>query len=488
MDKLFRKIKYILLIIFIVNISFNDLFADKKAKYHVIIDTDCAADDLRATCMLLASSKVEVLAITTSDGALNPQEGLLKVNALLKTFGHEGIPYAAGKTLQNTPPVYRTFAQSINWGDENFININYKMNAEDLITSSIELEEKPITIVVMGPLTNIFNFLQKNQEKQNEIERIIWYNEQIHPAKGTNYKTDKNAADYILNQKIKIDVISIGEVAYSVNEDFLQALGKIKSPYAQKIVCSHKNSEIIQKIKSKHLKFWDDLVPIFLLYPDLFNSKKFNKFPAQSIHSATDYKEIEKKIITILDCDKQDKSIVLKRFPDNPTWIREDVAKHMNQIIEKHGRKEWKIVTLTNEFHEHLGIYSIIGAKMGLRAREYFNVDIDELKIVSYAGNTPPISCLNDGLQVSTGATLGHGTISITNEFSPRPQADFSFKTTTLSLILKDEYWEIIKNDVRQGIEQYGNLTDEYWQFIRELAIQYWLEWDRREIFNLEIN
>jgi len=181
MDKLFRKIKYILLIIFIVNISFNDLFADKKAKYHVIIDTDCAADDLRATCMLLASSKVEVLAITTSDGALNPQEGLVKVNALLKTFGHEGIPYAAGKTLQNTPPVYRTFAQSINWGDENFININYKMNAEDIITSSIELEEKPITIVVMGPLTNIFNFLQKNQEKQNEIERIIWYNEQIHP-------------------------------------------------------------------------------------------------------------------------------------------------------------------------------------------------------------------------------------------------------------------------------------------------------------------
>jgi len=159
----------------------------------------------------------------------------------------------------------------------------------------------------------------------------------------------------------------------------------------------------------------------------------------------------------------------------------------MNQIIERHGRKEWKIVTLTNEFHEHLGIYSIIGAKMGLRAREYFNVGIDELKIVSYAGSKPPISCLNDGLQVSTGATLGHGTISITHEFSPRPQANFSFKNTAISLILKDEYWEIIKNDVKQGIEQYGNLTDNYWQFIRELAIQYWLEWSRREIFNLKI-
>ena len=75
--------------------------------------------------------------------------------------------------------------------------------------------------------------------------------------------------------------------------------------------------------------------------------------------------------------------------------------------------KEWKIVVLTNEFHEHMGIYSILGAKMGLRAREYFHLGIDELEILSFAGSTPPVSCLNDGLQVSTGATLGHGTITL---------------------------------------------------------------------------
>ncbi|MDR0814711.1 MAG: hypothetical protein LBN37_03050, partial [Bacteroidales bacterium] len=43
-----------------------------KARFHVIIDTDGAADDLRTICMLLGNREVEVLAISTSEGALTP--------------------------------------------------------------------------------------------------------------------------------------------------------------------------------------------------------------------------------------------------------------------------------------------------------------------------------------------------------------------------------------------------------------------------------
>ena len=57
------------------------------------------------------------------------------------------------------------------------------------------------------------------------------------------------------------------------------------------------------------------------------------------------------------------------------------------QVIEKHGLKEWKIVVMTNEFHEYLGINSIILAKMGLRAREYYHIGIDELTVESFVGN-----------------------------------------------------------------------------------------------------
>jgi pyrimidine-specific ribonucleoside hydrolase len=49
------------------------------AKYHLIIDTDCCFDDLRAILMFLADNEFEVLAITTSEGSLTPSDGLRKI-------------------------------------------------------------------------------------------------------------------------------------------------------------------------------------------------------------------------------------------------------------------------------------------------------------------------------------------------------------------------------------------------------------------------
>ncbi len=44
-----------------------------------------------------------------------------------------------------------------------------------------------------------------------------------------------------------------------------------------------------------------------------------------------------------------------------------------------------------------------IGVKMGIRAREYFNIGVDDILVTTYAGHKPPVSCMNDGLQVGNG-------------------------------------------------------------------------------------
>jgi len=67
------------------------------------------------------------------------------------------------------------------------------------------------------------------------------------------------------------------------------------------------------------------------------------------------------------------------------------------------------------------------------------------------------------------------------------PKALFTFKNATISLQLKQDYWEIVKKDIKQGIKQHGLLTNNYWFFIRELAIRYWLDWNRKDIFNVGI-
>ena len=190
-------------------------------------------------------------------------------------------------------------------------------------------------------------------------------------------------------------------------------------------------------------------------------------------------------VLDTLDADREDKCVNFKRFPTDTALFREDVAALAGQIIARHGLKEWKIAVLTNEFHEHLGIYSIVGAKMGLRAREYFGAELDEMEIASNAGSKPPLSCMNDGLQVSTGATLGHGTIRIGNE-NPEPSASFSFGNRVIRISLKQEIRDRIREDVRRTVETCGLETPEYWEHIRKLALQYWLGLSRFDIFDIQ--
>ena len=72
------------------------------------------------------------------------------------------------------------------------------------------------------------------------------------------------------------------------------------------------------------------------------------------------------------------------------------------------------------EFHGHLCPYVVVGCRMcelALRlrgAKKYF-----ELKIASKAGTTPPVSCMNDGLQLATGCTYGKGNIKASDEGMP---------------------------------------------------------------------
>lgn len=185
-----------------------------------------------------------------------------------------------------------------------------------------------------------------------------------------------------------------------------------------------------------------------------------------------------------MHADKSDnESFVFKSFPEDTLLYAPDVAPVMKNIIARHGRSEWRAGVLTNELHGHLGIYAIVGVKMGIRAREYFNIGVDDITVVTYAGLQPPVSCMNDGLQVSTGGTLGHGLISVASDETIRPEASFTFKSKTLRLKLKPVYAQQIRNDVEDAIRRYGNLTEPYWQQIRVLAIKYWEEFDRHEMF-----
>lgn len=121
-------------------------------------------------------------------------------------------------------------------------------------------------------------------------------------------------------------------------------------------------------------------------------------------------------------------------LPVDPELYSDDVRPIVTQTVARFGLEEWKAGILTHELHGHLGIYSILGVKMGLAAIEYLGAEPGHVSVYSYAGIKPPVSCMNDGLQVSTEATFGHGLISSPPTDSPLPMADFSIKDRTIQV------------------------------------------------------
>ena len=176
-------------------------------------------------------------------------------------------------------------------------------------------------------------------------------------------------------------------------------------------------------------------------------------------------------------------AVVLESFPTRADQMQPDVRAWVEKIIAAHGLEEWKATLLTNELHRHLGTYSIIGAKMGIRARELLGAAFDELSVESHAGLKPPLSCLNDGLQVSTGASLGRGSIRVVENAPAVPEAVFIHDGARLRLRLKPAVADRIGADIARAAGQHGGLTPAYFDAIRKLSLLHWAELKRAEIF-----
>lgn len=127
----------------------------------------------------------------------------------------------------------------------------------------------------------------------------------------------------------------------------------------------------------------------------------------------------------------------------------------------------------------------MLGVKMGLYVKDLFNADglTGHIGIVAYTGSVPPVSCLLDGLQASTGSTLGHGLIKVAPTTAPpRAEATFTCGEKSITVALKPEYESQIEADIRRGVQLYAH-GPQYWKYVESLAIRYAEEWNRRDLW-----
>ena len=225
------------------------------------------------------------------------------------------------------------------------------------------------------------------------------------------------------------------------------------------------------------------MVALYLHFPELFQKNGDTK---NNISSPANIDALRENSLKILAGETVAKNQVIKDFPVEPSFYFTDVEPFVTDIIKKYGKDEWISGVIANELHRHLGVFAIIGVKMGIRAREYFDTGVDEFSAVSFAGSLPPLSCMNDGIQVSTGATPGHGLLTVKNENTTIPSAEFTYMNRKIRLTLKPEIAEKISSELKEINFVYGLDSNIYWELVRKNTIKYWLNLDRHDIFTIE--
>lgn len=444
-----------------------------KPNHYVIIDTDAGIDDLRAICLMLANPSVRILGITVSGGSIPAEEGYQKVKSLLASFHHEGILVGINKSP--TEPKYFEQARKFQWTDSAYSHFPEKP-AQMQIARILKYTDEPITFINLGSLSTLFICLQENPNLKKQLKQVLW---SIDDTLNTswNYQLSPDLYSELINAKIPIKAIASGNIAYADN--IIQFLKNKNSRYAETCIRS------LEKAPSQYSQtMHDELVAIYLADSSQFIQSEPNVYGSNILSSET----LKMSMTKLFGGENANRFQSFKKFPLDSSNYIEDIATKMQYTVSKYGETEWAACVLTNELHRHVGIYALIGAKMGIRAREYFGAGVDEMKAVSFAGDTPPISCMNDGIQVSTGATAGHGLLTFdTSGTAPEPKFTFEYLGQKVQFSLKPEYKEKLKAEVKQLASIYGLNSNVYWDLVRKIALNSWFNWDRNNIFDITV-
>jgi inosine-uridine nucleoside N-ribohydrolase len=182
----------------------------------IVFDTDCGyfGDDGSALVMVLRSpDKVQLAGITVVSGNVWAAESAAYLGEILKLAFHPGVPLHTGAQMPliHSPELaklesglqfqgaFGTPARILAPGGE---------SALTFLAQTIQANPGQITILALGPMTNIAMLLRLRPDLETRIKRIVFMGGNVHtggnasPAAEFNFWFDPEAAQIVLRSRI----------------------------------------------------------------------------------------------------------------------------------------------------------------------------------------------------------------------------------------------------------------------------------------------
>lgn len=195
-----------------------------------IIDTDPGIDDAIAICMAIRH-KLDVIGFTLSTGNVAPEksENNLKI---IEDFLDTNIPIYKGKILNSSSELaeYAHGKDGLGYAvfPPNETRRIEKISAEEFIIKSSKKYKDDLTIVCLGPLTNLANAIKTDRSLPKRIKHLVVMGATYDPDasevyKEFNFSVDPLAAKLVLNspfEEIKVITHEVGVKSF-VEKDYV---------------------------------------------------------------------------------------------------------------------------------------------------------------------------------------------------------------------------------------------------------------------------
>ncbi|MAV34368.1 MAG: nucleoside hydrolase [Planctomycetaceae bacterium] len=143
----------------------------------LIVDCDPGIDDAVALCMALFDPRLDVVAVTATGGNVSGDQASRNVQALIERLDPPRYPRVGLVSLPK--PISNIDARFIHGEDglgnqELDVSVHHHQHAADkLIIDEIRAAPNEVTLLCLGPLTNVARAFQRDPELPSLVNRLV---------------------------------------------------------------------------------------------------------------------------------------------------------------------------------------------------------------------------------------------------------------------------------------------------------------------------